>query len=627
MCGICGFIERRSIASGDGEALDRMLARIAHRGPDGEGRSVETRGEWKLALGHRRLSIIDLETGAQPMESERAKITYNGELYNFRALRHALEARGHVFRTKSDTEALLRHVSEHGPEGLAALSGMFAFALWDEQSQSLLLARDRAGIKPLYYGVLPGGGLAFASELASLMAHPAVDRTLSQDGLVSYFFSDYVAPPHTMIAGAKKLRPGHYVVWKDGVLSEQKAFWSIPAPRSSREIGATDEELARELWRTLEGAVERQLVADVPVGIFLSGGLDSSAVATLARARTGPTTKAFSIAFDDPTFDESTYARSVARSIGAVHVEETLREQDLIDVVGSALDRLDEPLADPSYLPTYLLSRLAAKHVKVVLGGDGGDELFGGYPTYRAHDHARHYSRLPALLRDRVVAPLVGRLPVDDRYQSLEWKLRRFTLRFDDDPVTRHLRWMSSVDLPDLRHALPGSGGVLPETTRALLPVTRDALHRILALDFSTYMSGSVLTKVDRASMAHGLEVRPPLLDNAMLEFAFSLPSSYKLRGGTTKYLFKRAARGHVPYDIIARPKKGFGIPLAAWMRGALREPIAAVVERSPVWDSGLVNRETFRTWNREHQGKRADRSKPLWALLVLHHWLSRSIA
>ncbi len=627
MCGICGFIERRSGESGGAEALGPMLARIAHRGPDGEGRSVESRGAWDVALGHRRLSIIDLETGAQPMESERAKITYNGELYNFRELRHALEARGHVFRTKSDTEALLRHVTEHGPAGLAALNGMFAFALWDEKEQSLLLARDRAGIKPLYYGELPGGGVAFASELASLMAHPAVNRTMSQDGLVSYFFSDYVQPPHTMIAGAKKLRPGHYVVWKDGVLSEQKSFWSIPAPRSSRDVRATDEELASELWRTLDGAVERQLVADVPVGIFLSGGLDSSAVATLARARNGPTTKAFSIAFDDPTFDESTYARAVAKSIGAVHVEETLREQDLIDVAFAALDRLDEPLADPSYLPTYLLSRLAAKHVKVVLGGDGGDELWGGYPTYRAHDHARHYGRIPALFRDRVLAPVIARLPVDDRYQSFEWKLRRFTQRFDEDAVTRHLRWMSSVDLPELRRALPGSAGTVPETMKARLPVTSDALHRILALDFSTYMSGSVLTKVDRASMAHGLEVRPPLLDNDMLEFAFSLPSPYKLRGKTTKYLFKRAARGHVPYDIIARPKKGFGIPLAAWLRGALREPITAVVERSPVWDSGMVDRDTFRTWNREHQQKRADRSKPLWALLVLHHWLSRSIA
>ena len=604
-----------------------MLARIAHRGPDGEGRSVESRGEWQVALGHRRLSIIDLETGAQPMQSERATITYNGELYNFRELRVALEARGHVFRTRSDTEALLRHVSEHGPRGLAAMSGMFAFALWDEPTQSLLIARDRAGIKPLYYGELSDGGLAFSSELASLMAHPGVDRTMSQEGLVSYFFSDYVAPPHTMVAGAKKLRPGHYVVWKDGVLSEQTPFWSIPAPRSSREVRATDAELASELWRKLDAAVERQLVADVPVGIFLSGGLDSSAVATLARARTGPTTKVFSIAFDDPSFDESAYARRVARSIGAVHVEETLREQDLIDVVDVAFDRLDEPLADPSYLPTYLLSRLAAKHVKVVLGGDGGDELWGGYPTYRAHDHARHYGRLPAIVRDRVVAPLVARLPVDDRYQSLEWKLKRFTQRFDDDAATRHLRWMSSVDIADLPRALPGTAGVRPETTRARLPVTPDALHRILALDFSTYMSGSVLAKVDRASMAHGLEVRPPLLDNDLLEFAFSLPSSYKLRGTTTKYLFKLAARGHVPQDIIARPKRGFAIPLAAWMRGALREPITAVVERSPVWDCGLVDRNTFRAWNLEHQAKRADRSKPLWALFVLHHWLSRSIA
>ena len=627
MCGICGFIERRPGVRGGGDVLDRMLASIAHRGPDGEGRAVERRGEWDIALGHRRLSIIDLETGAQPMSNERAKITYNGELYNFRELRHALETRGHVFRTKSDTEALLRHVTEHGEAGLAALSGMFAFALWDEERQSLLLARDRAGIKPLYYGELPGGGVAFASELASLMAHPAVSRTLSEDGLVSYFFADYVQPPHTMIAGAKKLRPGHYVVWKDGVLSEQLPFWSIPEPRTRREVRASDEELAHELWSKLDGAVERQLVADVPVGIFLSGGLDSSAVATLARARNGPTTKAFSIAFDDPTFDESTYARRVARSIGAVHVEETLREQDLLDVVSSALERLDEPLADPSYLPTYLLSRLAAKHVKVVLGGDGGDELWGGYPTYRAHAHARRYGLLPAAVRERVVAPLVARLPVDDRYQSLEWKLRRFTQRFDDDPVTRHLRWMSSVDLPDLRRALPRSAGVLPESTKVRLPVTPDALHRILALDFSTYMPGSVLTKVDRASMAHGLEVRPPLLDNDMLEFAFSLPSSYKLRRTTTKYLFKRAARGHVPYDIISRPKKGFGIPLAAWMRGALREPIAAIVERSPVWDSGMVDQRTFRAWNVEHQDRRADRSKPLWALLVLHHWLSRSIA
>jgi asparagine synthase (glutamine-hydrolysing) len=621
MCGICGFIQRGT-AEG---MLDPMLARIAHRGPDGEGRTTRTHGDWSVVLGHRRLSIIDLETGAQPMVAERGTITYNGELYNFRELRHDLASRGHVFHTRSDTEALLLHLVDHGEAGLAALNGMFAFALWDDARKTLLLARDRAGIKPLYYAELPGGGLAFASELTSLMAHPAVPRAIDGAGLVSYFFSDYVQAPHTMIEGARKVLPGHFLEWKDGVLSEQKPFWRVPAPRTprAREL-SSDAELARTLWGKLDDAVERQLVADVPVGIFLSGGLDSSAVATAASERRSGRLRTFSIAFDDPTFDESEYARLLAKTIGADHVEETLREKDLIDIVDRALDHLDEPLADPSYLPTYLLSRLAAKHVKVVLGGDGGDELWGGYPTYRAHDHARLYGRVPALLRRHVLAPLIDRLPVDDRYQSLEWKVRRFTQRFHADPVTRHLRWMSSVDVPDLVRALPRAAGVVPEAMKATLPITRDSLHRILALDFSTYMAGSVLTKVDRASMAHGLEVRPPLLDNEMIDFAFSLPSSYKLRGSTTKYLFKTAARGHVPADIITRSKKGFGIPLAAWLRGALREPITAIIDRSPVWDSGLLEQATFRAWNAEHQAKLSDRSKPLWALLVLHHWLSR---
>jgi asparagine synthase (glutamine-hydrolysing) len=617
MCGICGFIERDRKSA---EVLGPMLARIAHRGPDGEGRSVDVRGEWQIALGHRRLSIIDLENGAQPMATGGSKVTYNGELYNFRALRSALESRGRVFHTSCDTEALLLHMAEHGESGLAALDGMFAFAFWDDERRRLVLARDRAGIKPLYYAELPNGGIAFASELASLMAHPGVSRGLSEEGLVSYFFCDYAQPPHTLLASARKLRPGHFLVWENGVLSEQQPFWRPRSPRSP--VGATARELAHELWSKLDAAVERQLLADVPIGIFLSGGIDSSAVATLAAARSKRPMKAFSVAFDDATFDESAHARKVARNIGVEHIVETLRERDLLDVVESAVGRLDEPLADPSYLPTYLLSRLAAREVKVVLGGDGGDELWGGYPTYRAHAHARIYARMPESVRRRIIEPLIERLPIDDRYHSLEWKLRRFTRRFDDDPVTRHLRWMSSVDLPDLPLALPFASGLLPETTRTPLPSTSDALHRILVLDFSTYLSGSVLAKVDRASMAHGLEVRPPLLDNEMIDFAFSIPSSYKLRGGTVKALFKRAARGHVPDDIVARPKKGFGIPLAAWMRGALAEPVRAIIDQSPAWDSGLLARETFRTWNAEHQEKRADRSRPLWALLVLDRWL-----
>ncbi len=292
-------------------------------------------------------------------------------------------------------------------------------------------------------------------------------------------------------------------------------------------------------------------------------------------------------------------------------------------MVDVALGGLDEPVADPSFLPTYLLSRLASRHVKVVVGGDGGDELWGGYPTYLAHRYASFYARVPAWARQSL-AKAIGYLPVDDRYQSLEWKLRRFTQRWDDDRVTRHLRWMSSVDLPDLARAIPAARTLTPATLAASLPASRDWLQRILALDFTTYMPGSVLTKVDRASMAHGLEVRPPFLANDMIEWAFSLPSRYKVRWGTGKFLLKLAARGKVPDKVIDRPKKGFGIPLSSWLRGPLREQVEEVIRASPLWELDLLDRATFTTWHREHQAMGRDNSKPLWALFVLDRWFRR---
>ena len=394
-----------------------------------------------------------------------------------------------------------------------------------------------------------------------------------------------------------------------------------PGPAPTRPDG----ELAAELWSNLDRAVSSQLVSDVPVGIFLSGGIDSSCVATAAAAA-GGRMKAFSIGFENATFDESKYARMMAERLDVEFISETLHERNLLDVLDVALDHIDEPLADPSFLPTFLLSRLAARHVKVVVGGDGGDELWGGYPTYRAHRMAAVYRHVPAWIRNHVIGGVVGRLPIDDRYQSLEWKLRRFTKRWDDDMVTRHLRWMSTVDLPDLARAIPAAKGMRPATLSAALPETDDLLQRILALDFSTYMPGSVLTKVDRASMAHGLEVRPPLLDDTMLDLSFALPSRYKLRRGSGKYLLKLAARGKIPDEIIDRPKKGFGIPLASWLRGPLRDRINEVVARSPVFDRGILDGDVFRAWNTQHQAKRADHSKPLWALFVLDHWLRRNL-
>ena len=546
-------------------------------------------------------------------------ITYNGEIYNFKTLRVGLERAGYAFRTKSDTETILHQFAEHGTGGIAALNGMFAFAIWDARNKCLVLARDRAGIKPLYYATLPGGGLAFASELSAILAHGAVERKASVPGLRSYFFSDYIHPPLTIFESVKKLLPGHFLIWRDGKLFEPEPFWRVPL--AARAPLASDGDLAKEFWCRLELAVERQLIADVPVGIFLSGGLDSSAIATIASQRAGRRMKAFSIGFQDKSFDESSYARLVAQRLDVELVEDTLHESNLLDVIDIALAKLDEPLADPSYLPTFLLSKLASRHVKVVVGGDGGDELWAGYPTYRAHRYASLYASIPKAIRKNILEAAIRFLPVRDGYQSMEWKLRRFTERWDDDPMTRHLRWMSSVDAPDLASAILGADKE-PATYAARSALSQDVLNQILALDFTTYMSGSVLTKVDRASMAHGLEARPPLLDNDMIDWAFSLPSHLKLRRGVGKFLFKEAARPHLPPEIIDRPKKGFGIPLAAWLRGPLASSMATVIDRSPAWDLNALNRETFVRWHREHMERSSDRSKPLWALYVLDRWL-----
>jgi asparagine synthase (glutamine-hydrolysing) len=616
VCGIAGFVHR----SPDGGALEPMLARIRSRGPDGEGRWTTRFQDWHVSLGHRRLAIVDIEGGAQPMATPDGStcLTYNGEIYNFPGLRAELEKRGRRFLTRSDTEVLLQQIAVHGSGGLAALDGMFAFAAWDAASGALLLARDRIGIKPLYYAPLPDGGLAFGSELASLLQHPRIPRVLGADGLRSYFFSDYAHPPHTLVAGVYKLAPGCFIEWKEGRLSEARSYWELKLA-DWPELPSGD--LAAQLWERLGRSVEQQLVADVPVGVFLSGGLDSSSVATLAAQRYGRKIMTFSMGSADPSFDESSHARAVARAIGSEHVEEVLGETNVLEVTDVALDRLDEPLADPSYLPTFLLSRLAASRVKVVLGGDGGDELFAGYPTYKAHLAARLWKHVP--LRTWPLQALVSRLPASDGYQSLEWKAKRFLLRWDDDDQRRHLRWMSSLDLADLARAVPAAGGP-PGPLAARYPATHDDLNAMLAVDLTSYLPGSVLTKVDRASMAHGLEVRPAILGNDVVEWAFSLPSSVKLRRGTSKYLLKAAARGHLPDGIIDRPKRGFAVPLRAWLRGPLRSRVSRALEPSPLWDSGLLDRGAFVEWARAHDARRGDYARALWALVVLDGWARR---
>lgn len=624
MCGIAGFIHKTGRLEKD--TLRSMMARISHRGPDGHGEWHCEKDGWSIALGHTRLSIIDLAGGKQPMANEdgTVQITFNGEIYNYISLREPLR-KNHQFRTQSDTEVIIHHYEEKGLRSFEDLNGIFGFAIWDEKNNSLVLVRDRVGIKPLYYASLPDGGLVFASELTAILAHPKVSKTLSMEALQSYFFLDYVAPPNTVIAGVKKLYPGHSITWKNGKLLEPTPYWSLPNTSSEPSQYKSLNKFAETFWERLDEAVCRQLVSDVPVGVFLSGGIDSSAIAFLAQKNTPHPVQTFSIGFEDKNFDETSYAKQVAQQIKSHHRERILSEKILLETIDRALAVLDEPLADPSLIPTFLLSQLASEHVKVVLGGDGGDELWGGYPTYQAHKMANIYSRLPSIFKRQLIPYLVGQLPIKDSYQSIEWKLKRFAQRWEDQRIPRHLRWMSSLDRPYLSEAF--GDNCLPYTILDHWQISdADWLNAILRLDFNTFLPGSVLTKVDRASMANGLEVRPPLLDSEFVDWTFQIESKFKLRGYKSKYLFKLAAKNHLPKLITHRRKKGFAIPLAKWTRGPLAPLLAKVFEDSPLWGDPNLNplRKTLSAFNTAHQNKKKDGSRPLWALLILDKWLKK---
>ena len=611
MCGIAGVI-----GSEPREELVRAMCRaIAHRGPDGEGIEVRRARGRVATLGHRRLSIVDLSTGAQPMEdtSRSAIVSFNGEIYDHLRTRALLEREGARFSTQSDTEVIVAGFARWGERITTQLSGMFAFCAFDQRDGTVLLARDRFGIKPLYIAHLPNGGLAFASELSAILLVPEVKKKVSDAGLASFLFSDYAHPPHTLIEGVEKLAPGELMIGRVGEAWQRRSYVPAdepaPAPTPS------------ELWRTLQDAVESQLMSDVPLGVFLSGGLDSSCIAALAAKRSKTKLQAFCIAFEDASFDESAHARRMSAHLGLEHVEEKLGNDVLLENIDRVLDHLDEPLGDHSIVPTYLLCRLAAAHVKVALGGDGADELFGGYPTYRAHVlHARLLRPITPLFRSSRARGLLDRIPASDRYQALDWKVKRFLARWDDDVSTRHLRWMSALDLPELHEAL-GDRFVTPATLSEHVRGA-DPIAITTALDFRTYMPGSVLTKVDRASMAHGLEARPPFLDEKVVALARRVPSRDKVRGSVSKWILREASKRALPPSILERAKHGFSVPLAAWLRGPLAPRVRAILADSPCWS--VLDRSAFVRFADAHASRRGDHAKGLWALVVLDAWMRR---
>ncbi len=623
MCGIVGLMDLEGRREVDRGLLQRMNDSQIHRGPDGSGLEIRP----GLGLGHRRLAIIDLAGGTQPMVSAdgRTVITYNGEVYNFPRLRRELEGQGYRFRTHCDTEVILYAWQAWGPDCVERLRGMFAFAVWDEDAQSLFLARDRLGIKPLYYATLEDGWFAFASELKALKCHPRLPRRLDAQALEDYFAYGYVPDPRTIYQGVHKLAPGQCLTVRRGEPLRPKTYWDVRFEADDR----LDETAAAEgLIERLREAVDLRLVADVPLGAFLSGGVDSSAVvAMMAKLRDDPV-DACSISFGDPKFDEVAFARRVATHCGARH---RVRQVDPNDF--SLVERLaglyDEPYADSSALPTYRVCELAREQVTVALSGDGGDENLAGYRRYRWHVYEeRMRALIPAPIR-RPLFGLLGRV-----YPKLDWapKFLRAKSTFESLGRDSLAGYFHSVSVMGdglrsrlysdaFRRELQGYHAV--EVLRRHGENAPDhPLSCVQYLDLKTYLPGDILTKVDRASMAHSLEVRVPILDHPLVEWAATLPPAFKLRGREGKYLFKKALEPYLPHDVLYRPKMGFAVPLAAWFRGPLRERVRAVLLGPAMADSGWFDMGFVRHLLEQHQRGLRDYSAPIWSLLMFASFL-----
>jgi len=610
MCGIAGLIRWDDPAPTSHE-VHAMCDAMIHRGPDDEGLFV---GDG-AAIGMRRLSIIDLATGHQPVhnEDESLWVVFNGEIYNYQELRAELESRGHRFYTTSDTETIVHLYEDFGAAAVDKLRGMFAFAIWDRRRRELFIARDRVGIKPLFYAEIPGG-LAFASELKALLALPAISRQLDWPAVAHLFTFLSTPATHSILRGVKKLDAGHRLIAKGPGTPAIDRYWDVefnPRPR-------TEGECVEELRALLEEAVTLHMRSDVPVGAFLSGGLDSSAIVSLMSRMTPRRVKTFSIGFHEAAFDELRYARQIAHAFGTDHHELVLAPQAL-DIVEDLTWALDEPFGDSSAIPTYMVSQLAAEHVKVVLSGDGGDELFGGYDKYVVEARERRYERVPSVVRRAVAA--IGRALPDGTPG------KRFMKHFALDGAARYLDATSLFAPGD--HAQLFAPAVF-DAVRDADPYrdAREALGHVPGLtlsslqycDLRAYLPLDILTKVDRMTMAHSLEARPALLDHRLVEFAASLPADLKIRNGETKYVFKQAMRGRLPDSTIDRKKQGFGVPLASWFRGPwtsfARDLLLSRVSR----ERGVIDPSFVAHLLKLHDaGRPLDRE--IWTLVSFEQW------
>jgi asparagine synthase (glutamine-hydrolysing) len=615
MCGLVGFIGK-----GSERDLAQMIATLKHRGPDDTGLYVAS----GVGLGHARLSIIDLSPlGHQPMwnADHTVVIVFNGEIYNYKELKKELGS--YSFQSSSDTEVIIALYEKYGEKCFEKLSGMFAVALYDTRAKKLLLARDRMGKKPMYWYHEKDGVFVFASEPKALLAHPNVPKEIDRSALNAYFALDYVPTPMSIYKGINKLEPGMFLAYENGQIHKEK-FWNP----DFRETSMSLPDALSALDRHLVEATASRLVADVPVGIFLSGGLDSSTIAYYAaKARSEPI-HTFSIGFEESSFDESQYAKEVAAFLHTKHHHKVLSAKDSLEITPKVFAMLDEPLADASIIPTYLLSRFTKEHVTVALGGDGGDELFAGYPTFQAERMMSIYHAFPEVLRRGLSALTLKCLPVSETNMSLEFKLRQFLGGAEEgDIVQRHMHWLGTWDEDERaklfsrevwgemqkEHVYDSAGRYGNECD------AEDERNKLLYVYQRTYMMDQVMVKVDRASMYASLETRAPFLDYELVEFANRLPYQYKLHGQTTKYLLKKLMETKLPKHIVHRTKKGFGVPTGAWLRGPLKDwgagHIAALEN-----DSLLQRAYVEQLWN-EHQSGQRDHHKKLWNILTFLEW------
>lgn len=640
MCGIAGYMNLTGnpVETGGRIPLASMCDSIKHRGPDEWGMQVVG----PSALGMTRLSIIDLSTGKQPIsnEDDSVWIVFNGEIYNFHALKAALLQKGYKFKTGTDTEVILHLYQEHGIGCLDHLEGMFAFAIYDKNQKRLLIARDRMGEKPLHYAIV-NNHLVFCSEIKGILAYPGFKKEVDSFALRQYMALEYVPAPRSIFAGINKLPPASYLLVENGQIKTE-TYWQIP--RQENQMG--EKEALTRLKDLLDESIKLRLISDVPLGVFLSGGIDSSIITAMASKHVSHKLQTFSIGFEEASFDESTHAQAVADHIGTKHTMMRFKADDIVSSLSKLWQYLDEPLADASIIPTYLLSKMTKEHVTVALSGDAGDELLGGYPTYLAHNLAGYFNIIPSGVLHRLINPMVSMLPVSHNNLSFDFKVKRFLGSVDKDAAERHFRWMGSIapekhkDLftQEFRQKLTGAEPVTYEKLVDQIDwdyfghvgrryANGSLINSIMHLDLLTYLADDLLVKSDRASMAASLEVRVPFLAFPVVEFARQLPPDLKLKGFRTKYLLRKLAGEYLPESIVERPKKGFGIPVARWLQSDLKPLVDRLLSREYIGEQNIFQWNTVSGLLDDHMNKRADRRKELWTMLIFQCWWDKYFA